>query len=522
MILVVDFGSQFTQLVARRIRELSVFSEIVSFLNAPEKIQQLKKQKRLSGVIFSGGPYGVYDEHAPQINLDLEKLNVPLLGICYGLQLINVMLGGKVAPAKQREYGFEKIILEKNIVPTNPLYSLNSKKKDHKVWMSHGDHIQKLAPQLSVSSYTRNGIIASFHHKTLPIFGVQFHPEVEQTTCGKDLLKYFTQNICENVEHWDASIQVESAIQFIQNAANQNNKNSTVICALSGGVDSCVAAVLAQKALGERLLCLFINNGFLRKKEYETVLQTFQTELHLNVKGIDASELFLFRLAGISDPEEKRKIIGKTFIDVFESETQNTFNTEFLIQGTLYPDVIESLPVHGTSATIKTHHNVGGLPKKMKLKLIEPLRNLFKDEVRKLGAQLAIPAHILARHPFPGPGLSIRIIGEVTKQRLEILREADSIFIDELQAHGLYDLTWQAFVVLLPVSSVGVMGDARTYENVAALRCVNSTDGMTSDWSRLPYEFLAKVSSRITNEVRGINRIVYDISSKPPATIEWE
>ncbi|WP_186645992.1 glutamine-hydrolyzing GMP synthase [Fluviispira vulneris] len=521
MILVIDFGSQFTQLVARRVRELSVYSEIVPFKNGKEKILELKKQGKLSGVIFSGGPHSVYEENAPKIDINIEELGVPLLGICYGLQLINYMLGGKVAPAKNREYGFEKIKIENNINKNNPLFNLIGS-EENIVWMSHGDQIQELSSKLTIDSVTRNGVISSFHHNELPIFGLQFHPEVEHSLCGKEIIKHFVEEICQDKKSWDSSSQIENAVNKIKETVDKEGKDTKVICALSGGVDSCVAAVLAQKAVGDRLLCLFINNGLLRKNEYDEVLDRFKKDLNLNVKGVDASELFLSRLAGVQDPEQKRKIIGNTFIDVFEAETKEIPNAKFLVQGTLYPDVIESISLHGTSVTIKTHHNVGGLPEKMKFKLIEPLRELFKDEVRRLGAEMGIPHDMLARHPFPGPGLGIRVLGEVTKERLNILREADAIFIEELKKQNHYHSTWQAFVVLLPVNSVGVMGDGRTYESVAAIRCVSATDGMTADWTKLPYDFLAHVSSRIINEVRGINRVVYDISTKPPATIEWE
>jgi GMP synthase (glutamine-hydrolysing) len=521
MILVIDFGSQFTQLVARRIRELSVYSEIVPFKTAKERILDLKKQNLLSGIIFSGGPHSVYEKDSPKIDIDIENIGVPILGICYGLQLINYMLGGKIAPSKNREYGFEKIAVEKNITSLNPLYQVKDI-EENIVWMSHGDEIQELSSKLRIDSLTRNKVISSFHHKNLPIFGVQFHPEVEHSKYGREIIKQFVETICQDKKEWDSSLQIERAVELIKNKVIEEGSDTQVICALSGGVDSCVAAVLAQKAIGNKLLCLFINNGLLRKNEYEEVLARFKKDLNLNVKGIDASELFLSRLAGVTDPEKKRKIIGNTFIDVFESETKDLPNVKFLVQGTLYPDVIESISLHGTSVTIKTHHNVGGLPEKMKFKLIEPLRELFKDEVRRLGAEMGIPHDMLSRHPFPGPGLGIRVLGEVTKERLNIAREADAIFIEELKKQNLYHTTWQAFVVLLPVSSVGVMGDGRTYENVAAIRCVSATDGMTADWSKLPYEFLAHVSSRIINEVKGINRVVYDISTKPPATIEWE
>ena len=524
MILIIDFGSQFTQLLARRIREISVHSEIVPFHKGVQKIEELKKQNLLSGVILSGGPHSVYEKNSPQIDLNIESLGVPVLGVCYGLQLINQMLGGKVTPSKIREYGFETLELKNTLSENNPMSALQNlqTKEPHVVWMSHGDEIEKLPDCLIADSTTRQGTISSFHHVTLPIFGMQFHPEVEHTRCGRDILKQFIEVTCKSKKEWNSSSLISKSVEDIQAIANAEDKNSTVICALSGGVDSCVAAVLTQKAVGERLICLFINNGLLRKNEYQEVLDRFKKDLHLNVRGVDASELFLSRLAGVSDPEQKRKIIGKTFIDVFEKETENLPNAKFLVQGTLYPDVIESIPLHGSSVTIKTHHNVGGLPEKMKFKLIEPLKELFKDEVRKIGRELKIPNDMLDRHPFPGPGLGIRVLGEVTPKRVQVLQQADAIFIEELKKQNHYLTTWQAFVVLLPVQTVGVMGDGRTYENVCALRCVSATDGMTADWSRLPYEFLAHVSSRIINEVRGINRVVYDISTKPPATIEWE
>lgn len=537
MIIIIDFGSQFTQLVARRIREFGVYSEIITYKNKDRLDELFLNQKNqflksddVEGVIFSGGPFSVYEENAPKFEYDIEKLTVPLLGICYGFQLINFMLGGSVSPAEKREYGFEKIQLKTDQITTkNPLYKLkNSDEKEHIVWMSHGDEIKKLSPKLRVDSITRNNVISSFYHADKSIFGVQFHPEVEHTKCGKNILRYFVENICQCKKNWYEKDQIESIVNSIQNKINfhfvdkKNTDSAQAICALSGGVDSCVAAVLASKVFGERLHCLFIDNGLLRKQEFNQILENFQKYLHLNVTGIDASDLFLSRLSGVVDAEEKRKIIGKIFIEVFEKESAHIPNAKFLVQGTLYPDVVESIPIYGSSSTIKTHHNVGGLPKNMKFTLIEPLRELFKDEVRKIGQALGIPHEFLERHPFPGPGLAVRILGDITKEKLNVLREADTILTTELKKHDLYNSVWQAFVVLLPIYTVGVMGDARTYENVAAIRCVSSIDGMTADWSRLPHEFLASVSSKITNEVKGINRVVYDISSKPPATIEWE
>ncbi len=519
MILIIDFGSQFTQLLARRIRELNTASEIVPWHKANTIINEYLTANKLHGIIFSGGPHSVYDHNAPTTDFDIEQLPVPILGVCYGLQLINSKLGGKVSPTQNREYGFETISLLEQIDEKNPIsYIKNS--TENIVWMSHGDEITTLSSSLVADTTTRQGVVSSFHHKTLPIYGVQFHPEVEHTRCGKALLQHFIEVTCQSPKDWTCESLIHKSIENIKEIINSEN-NDTIICALSGGVDSCVAAVLTQKAVGNRLLCLFVNNGLLRKNEYEEVLDRFKKDLNLNVRGVDASELFLTRLKGISDPEQKRKIIGNTFIEVFEKETEH-LNAKFLVQGTLYPDVIESVSIHGSSVTIKTHHNVGGLPEKMKFTLIEPLKELFKDEVRKIGLDLGIPHDMLFRHPFPGPGLGIRVLGEVTQEKLQVLCQADSIFIEELKKQNLYEKCWQAFVVLLPVQSVGVMGDGRTYENVAAIRCVNTNDGMTAEWSHLPYLFLERVSSRIINEVQGINRVVYDISTKPPATIEWE
>lgn len=525
MILILDFGSQYTQLVARRVRELGVYSEIISYTKASDRITELKENGTLKGIVLSGGPHSVYESGAPTISRELLFLGVPVLGICYGLQLMNLLLGGKVEPAKVREYGNE------TITPVGPLNSaspisvlakLANNSDGNVVWMSHGDEITQLAADLVVDAKTSNGAIASFYHRTLPLFGLQFHPEVEHSRCGRDVLKHFVFETCGAKTNWNMADQVQKYVATIRDQANKFGADTQVICALSGGVDSTVAAVLTQKAIGDRLHCLFIDNGLLRKNEYQEVLKRFKDEFKLNVRGVDASKIFLDRLQGVSDPETKRKIIGNAFIEVFEQEARQIDRAKFLVQGTLYTDVIESVSIHGTSVTIKSHHNVGGLPERMAFTLIEPLRELFKDEVRRLGTELGISQEVLGRHPFPGPGLAIRVLGAVSPERLEILRNADQVLINALREEGLYNEVWQAFVVLLPVQSVGVMGDGRTYENVAAVRCVSATDGMTAEWSRLPHDFLAKIGSRIINEVRGINRVVYDISSKPPATIEWE
>jgi GMP synthase (glutamine-hydrolysing) len=541
-ILIVDFGSQYTQLVARRIRELGVYSEIVSHKHASSRIDSLLKDGLLKGLVLSGGPHSVYEKDAPTFDKSHLDGRVPVLGICYGVQLLNLLLGGKVTPAAKREYGFEIIEWEVgdssslNLIAdscasasakVNRLAGFSNspyypKENGNQVWMSHGDEISTLAPSLQVLAHSNTGTIAAVQHSTLPLFGLQFHPEVEHSRCGKALIAEFLFGVCRLTSSWTPKSQIEVETKKILAQVNKNSNSDSVICALSGGVDSTVAAVLTSKAVGNRLTCFFIDSGLLRKGEAEQVKNRYAQDFQLNVRCIDASDLFLTRLAGVTDPEQKRKIIGKSFIDVFEREAKTIPNTKFLVQGTLYTDVIESVSVHGTSVTIKSHHNVGGLPERMDLELVEPLRELFKDEVRRLGAELGIAGDVLNRHPFPGPGLAIRVLGEVTRERLQVLREADAILIDELHKQNQYSEVWQAFVVLLPVQSVGVMGDGRTYENVAAVRCVSATDGMTADWSRLPHEFLAKVSGRIINEVRGINRVVYDISSKPPATIEWE
>ena len=424
--------------------------------------------------------------------------------------------------APVREYGYETILAQGKVSGLHPLSALADEEGQNVVWMSHGDEVTTLAPGFICDYRTGNGSVAVVHHQDLPVYGLQFHPEVEHSRCGRNILRHFVEQTCGCQPNWSMANQIEKYVHDIRAQVDAVDPKARLICALSGGVDSTVAAVLTAKAVGNALHCIFIDSGLLRKDESAQVLKRYKEDFHLNVRGVDASALFLGRLAGVSDPEQKRKIIGATFIEVFEQEAKKIEGAKFLVQGTLYTDVIESVSVHGTSVTIKSHHNVGGLPDRMSFQLVEPLRELFKDEVRRLGKELGIPHDVLGRHPFPGPGLAIRILGEVKFDSLRVLREADAILIEELRKNDLYEAVWQAFVVLLPVQSVGVMGDGRTYENVAAIRCVSATDGMTAEWSRLPHEFLAKVSSRICNEVRGINRVVYDVSSKPPATIEWE
>jgi GMP synthase (glutamine-hydrolysing) len=508
-VLILDFGSQYTQLIARRVRELQVYCEIHPF---NVDLSQFESHAP-KAVILSGGPMSVNDEGAPHLNTSIFDWNVPILGICYGLQIIaHTAIPGSVAKAAKREFGRAQLLIDEE----NALFVGISDKTT--VWMSHGDHLKQLPSDYHVIAHTSNAPIAAVRHNSKPIYGVQFHPEVVHTDDGKILLSNFIKNICALEGTWTPSSFIESTIEEVRAKVG----NDKVICGLSGGVDSTVTAVLLHKALGDKLLCIFVDNGLLRKNEFQTVLDLYKRDLHLPVKGIDASDLFLDRLKGVTDPEGKRKIIGNTFIDVFDEAIRDKNEYKYLAQGTLYPDVIESVSFKGPSATIKSHHNVGGLPEKMNLSLIEPMRELFKDEVRAVGRELGIPDHFIDRHPFPGPGLGIRVISDLTREKLDLLREADAIFINALKETGLYSKTWQAFAVLLPVQSVGVMGDERTYEFTVGLRAVTSIDGMTADWAHLPYEFLADVSNRIINEVRGINRVVYDISSKPPATIEWE
>lgn len=507
-ILIIDFGSQFTQLITRRVREANVYSEIHSHKITFELIKQFEP----AGIILSGGPMSVYDSDAPDLDERILKMNIPVLGICYGLQLISKKLGGKVEPAKDREYG--KAIL--NVVDDSPLFK--DVTKESKVWMSHGDYLTELPKGFSITAKSDHSPIGAVANELDKIYGVQFHPEVVHTDEGKKIIHNFLYNICGCKGSWTSLNFIESSITEIKEKVG----NSKVICALSGGVDSTVAAVLVKKAIGDNLICIHIDTGLMRKNESYEIGKVFNEKLNLNHIHIDASEKFISKLKDISDPEQKRRIIGNTFIEVFEEEAKKIDGAAFLVQGTLYPDVIESVSVKGASVTIKTHHNVGGLPEKMNLKLIEPFRALFKDEVRNVGRELSIPEEFIERHPFPGPGLAVRILGSVDQEKLDILKEADDIYISAIKNAGIYNEIWQAFAVLLPVQSVGVMGDARTYEFVLALRAVTSVDGMTADWYNFEHEFLSDVSNKIINKVRGVNRVVYDISSKPPATIEWE
>ncbi len=509
-IIILDFGSQYTQLIARRVREQGVYCEIHPFHLSAEAIAA----KRPMGVILSGGPSSVTDDDAPRVEDGFyEKMGVPILGICYGMQLVALDLGGTIKPANRREYGHAKI---KVLSGKTALF--NEMPFELDVWMSHGDHMTRL-PDGFHAVATSDDVPTAIENPDRGIYCVQFHPEVSHTPLGKEILRNYLFDICGCKGDWTPAQFINEEIEKIREIVGPTGN---VVCGLSGGVDSTVAAVLVHEAIGDRQTCIFVNNGLLRANEFEDTLEAYKIHLHLNVRGVDASEDFYSVLDGVVDPELKRKAIGSKFIDVFQSEADKIGDVKWLVQGTLYPDVIESVSLRGSSVTIKSHHNVGGLPEKMNLKLIEPLRELFKDEVRLIGRDLGIPEMILERHPFPGPGLGVRILGDITPEKVELLQRADKIFIEELHAFGIYGDVWQAFAVLLPIQSVGVMGDFRTYERTVALRAVTSTDGMTADWARLPHDFLAAVSSRITSEVRGVNRVVYDISSKPPSTIEWE
>jgi GMP synthase (glutamine-hydrolysing) len=505
-ILILDFGSQYTQLIARKVREHNVYCEIYPYSHYPDPDESVK------GVILSGSPFSVRDENAPLPDLNGIKGRYPLLGICYGAQYLSHYYGGEVKQSDSREYGRARLNF---IDRENQL--LKNLQANTQVWMSHGDTINSLPPDCKIIASTEDVQVGAYASSGEPTFGLQFHPEVYHTTEGKTILYNFLDDICGCNMDWTPEAFVESTVQELK----QKLGNDKVVLGLSGGVDSTVASILLHRAIGSNLTCIFVDNGLLRKNEFADVLESYK-ELGLNVIGVDAGDKFLDDLNGITDPEEKRKSIGKNFIEVFEEESRKLKDVKWLGQGTIYPDVIESVSVNGPSVTIKSHHNVGGLPEKMHLKVVEPLRLLFKDEVRRVGKALEIPASFLKRHPFPGPGLGIRILGEITREKVRLVQEADDIYIKALHRFGLYDRIWQAGAILLPVQSVGVMGDERTYEYVVALRAVTSTDGMTADWGHLPHEVLSKVSNDIINKVRGINRVVYDISSKPPATIEWE
>ncbi len=505
-ILILDFGSQYTQLIARRIREINVYCEIYPFNHFPTPDESVK------GVILSGSPASVRDNNAPSPDLSGIKGIIPLLGVCYGAQYLVQNFGGEVMASGTREYGRANLVYLNN---NDPLFvGIN---QGTQVWMSHADTITRIPETYEITGSTTDVEAGAYHIKGENTWGIQFHPEVYHTTEGTKVLSNFVTGICKCSRNWTPDSFIGTTVSLLKDQLGDDK----VILGLSGGVDSTVASFLLHKAIGKNLTCIFVDNGLLRKNEYNKVLESY-IGLGLNVVGVNASDRFLDQLEGVSDPETKRKIIGRVFIEVFDAEASKVKDVKWLAQGTIYPDVIESVSVNGPSATIKSHHNVGGLPEKMHLQVIEPLRLLFKDEVRKVGASLGLPDFILKRHPFPGPGLAIRLLGKMTREKLEMLKEADDIFIDGLKKNGLYDSVWQAGVILLPVQSVGVMGDERTYENAVVLRAVSSTDGMTADWSHLPYEFLGMISNEIINKVKGINRVVFDISSKPPSTIEWE
>ncbi|MFT4535073.1 MAG: GMP synthase (glutamine-hydrolyzing) [Saprospiraceae bacterium] len=509
-ILILDFGSQYTQLIARRLRELNVFCEIVPFNKFP------KNDPAIKGVVLSGSPFSVLEEKALQVDLTEIVGHYPVLAVCYGAQYIAHKMGGTVARSEHREYG--KAMLQTEATTDKLLGGLESVSQ---VWMSHGDTILDLPDTFEIIAHTEGIPVAAYKSKagafTYPVYCLQFHPEVYHSLCGKDILSNFIHKVVKCKADWTPAHFVEDTVASLKAKLG----NDKVLMGLSGGVDSTIAATLIHKAIGDNLYCIFLDNGLLRKDEFEQVLDSYE-HMGLNIKGVRAGEEFLSELKGVSDPEKKRKIIGRVFIEVFEAEAKKIEGVKWLGQGTIYPDVIESVSVHGPSVTIKSHHNVGGLPDKLDLKIIEPLRMLFKDEVRRVGTEMGVNDELVGRHPFPGPGLAIRVLGPISEDKVKLCQEADAIFINNLRKHGLYDKVWQAGAILLPVQSVGVMGDERTYEFTVALRCVNSVDGMTAEWSNLPYDFLATVSSEIINQVKGINRVVYDISTKPPATIEWE
>lgn len=505
-ILIIDFGSQYTKLIARKVRECRVYSEIIPCTADFSKVDK----NTLKGVILSGGPASVFVNNAPTFSKQILDLNVPILGICYGLQLLSHHFKGEVTAGIIREYGKTKIRPVKKSVLFDKINN------EFTVWMSHSDHIKRLPKQFEITSKSQNGLISSFENVKNKIYGVQFHPEVNHTENGKQILNNFLYKICKIKNKWEIGSFIDEKIKEIKEQVG----NEKALCALSGGVDSTVAAFLIHKAIGKNLVCVHIDNGLMRKNESADIIKYFKKKL--NLKFIDGTELFLDRLKNVADPETKRKIIGKSFIDLFQKYAKQFGDIKYLVQGTLYPDVIESSSFKGQSETIKTHHNVGGLPKSLRMKLIEPFRELFKDEVREIGKLLKVPAPVLERHPFPGPGLAVRILGDINREKLELLREADYIYINSLKEHNLYNKIWQAFAVLLPVSTVGVMGDSRTYERVIALRAVESVDGMTANWFFMPNDVLEEISTKITNTVKGVNRVVYDISNKPPSTIEWE